>query len=128
MYLLKLTKDELKKFKIYHYPFENKENTKTVPPEYEYSEKSLKTFFPSIPTIYPSTYILKISVEIPKEGLNSEGIWIFSIAEKNNSSSEKQKCTIYYDELAEVFLQKSNSNNLFLLYCNSTTNAEVYIK
>ncbi|SPJ09269.1 conserved Plasmodium protein, unknown function, partial [Plasmodium sp. DRC-Itaito] len=125
MYLLKLTKDELKKFKIYHYPFENKENTKIVPPEYEYSEKSLKTFFPSIPTIYPSTYILKISVEISKEGLNSNGIWIFSIAEKNNSSSEKQKCTIYYDELAEVFLQKSNSNNLFLLYCNSTTNAEI---
>ncbi|SOV74636.1 conserved Plasmodium protein, unknown function [Plasmodium sp. gorilla clade G3] len=125
MYLLKLTKDELKKFKIYHYPFDNKENTKNVPPEYEYSEKSLKTFFPSIPTIYPSTYILKISVEISNEGLNSEGIWIFSIAEKNNSSSEKQKCTIYYDQLAEVFLQKSTSNNLFLLYCNSTTNAEI---
>ncbi|SOV21606.1 conserved Plasmodium protein, unknown function [Plasmodium sp. DRC-Itaito] len=125
MYLLKLTNDELKKFKIYHYPFENKENTKNVPPEYEYSEKSLKTFFSSIPTIYPSTYILKISVHISKEGLNSEGIWIFSIAEKNDSRSEKQKCTIYSDQLAEVFLQKSTSNNLFLLYCNSATNAEI---
>ncbi|CRH01038.1 conserved Plasmodium protein, unknown function [Plasmodium relictum] len=125
MYLIKLSTDELKKFKIYKYPFKNKENTKSVPPEYEYSEKSLKNFFSNEGVIYPSNYFLKISVEILKEGLNSEGAWIFSIAEKNSSNTGNQECTIYYDKLSEVFLQKSTYNNLFLLYCNSTTNAEI---
>ncbi|CRG93676.1 conserved Plasmodium protein, unknown function [Plasmodium gallinaceum] len=125
MYLLKLSTDELKKFKIYKYPFKNKENTKSVPPEYEYSEKSLKNFFSSEGVIYPSNYYLKISVEILKEGLNSEGAWIFSVGEKKNTNIGNQECTIYYDKLAEIFLQKCTSSNLFLLYCNSTTNAEI---
>lgn len=34
-----------------------------------------ESFFPSQGTIYPSDYSLKISVEVSKEGLDTEGIW-----------------------------------------------------
>ncbi|KAI4837397.1 hypothetical protein MKS88_003870 [Plasmodium brasilianum] len=125
MYLLKLTTDELKKFKIHRHPFKNKEITKTVPPEYDFSEKSLKNFFPIEGTIYPSNYLLKISVEISKEGLSPDGVWILSIAERNASNEGNQVCTIYSDKIAEIFLQQSAHSNLFLLYCSSATNAEL---
>ncbi|ANQ09011.1 Uncharacterized protein PCOAH_00036020 [Plasmodium coatneyi] len=125
MYLLKLSTEELKKFKIYRYPFENKEKPPPIPPTYEYSEHSLKNFFPSEGTIYPSNYFLKISVEVAKGGFSSDGIWIFALAEKNNSNTGNQECTIYSNELAEVFLPMVTHNDLFLLYCNSATNAEL---
>ncbi|KJP88960.1 hypothetical protein AK88_01454 [Plasmodium fragile] len=125
MYLLKLSTEELKKFKIYRYPFSNKEKPPPVPSPYEYSEQSLKNFFPSEATIYPSNYFLKISVEVAKGGFSSDGIWIFALAEKNNSSTGNQECTIYSNELANVFLPMVTHNDLFLLYCNSATNAEL---
>ncbi|GAB67450.1 hypothetical protein PCYB_114700 [Plasmodium cynomolgi strain B] len=125
MYLLKLSSEELKKFKIYRYPFANKEKPPPVPPQYEYSEESLKNFFPSEGTIYPSNYFLKISVEVAKGGFSSDGIWIFALAEKNNTRTGNQECTIYSNELAEVFLPMATHNDLFLLYCNSATNAEL---
>ncbi|EUD66363.1 hypothetical protein C922_03279 [Plasmodium inui San Antonio 1] len=125
MYLLKLSTDELKKFKIYRYPFEKKEKPPPVPPQYEYSEHSLKNFFPSDGTIHSSNYFLKISVEVARGGFSSDGIWIFAIAEKNNSSTGNQECTIYSNQLAEVFLPMVTHKDLFLLYCNSATNAEV---
>ncbi|EAA16334.1 hypothetical protein [Plasmodium yoelii yoelii] len=75
MYLLKLSKEELEMFNIYTYNFSNKDNNMTMSEKYEYSEKSLKTFFPNQETIYPSNYSLKISVEVSKEGLDTEGVW-----------------------------------------------------
>ncbi|GAW81925.1 hypothetical protein, conserved [Plasmodium gonderi] len=125
MYLLKLHTEELKKFKIYRYPFTNKQNPPEVPSQYEYSEKSLKNFFPSEGIIYASNYYLKFSVEINKNQFNSDDIWIFSISEKNKFNTGNQECVIYSGQLAEVFLPRATHNDTFLLYCNSTTNAEL---
>ncbi|ETB63372.1 hypothetical protein YYC_00167 [Plasmodium yoelii 17X] len=125
MYLLKLSKEELEMFNIYTYNFSNKDNNMTMSEKYEYSEKSLKNFFPNQETIYPSNYSLKISVEVSKEGLDTEGVWIFSIGEKNNSLDKIQECTIPSSTLSKLFFQKTASNNIFLLYCNSITSSEV---
>ncbi|CXH82169.1 conserved Plasmodium protein, unknown function [Plasmodium berghei] len=125
MYLIKLSKKELEMFNIYTYNFSNKDNNMTMPEKYEYSEKSLKSFFPSQGTIYPSDYSLKISVEVSKEGLDTEGIWIFSIGEKNDSIDKTQECTVPSSVLSQLFFQKTTSNNILLLYCNSITNSEI---
>ncbi|KMZ79507.1 hypothetical protein PVIIG_04765 [Plasmodium vivax India VII] len=125
MYLLKLSTEELTKFKIHRYPLSSKEKPPPVPPQYEYSEHSLKTFLPSEGTIHPSNYFLKISVEVAKGGFSSDGVWIFALAEKNSSSTGNQECTVYSSQLAEVFLPTATHNGLSLLYCNSATNAEL---
>ncbi|VEV54484.1 conserved Plasmodium protein, unknown function [Plasmodium vinckei vinckei] len=125
MYLLKLSKKELEMFNIYTYNFSNKDNNMIMPEKYEYSEKSLKSFFPSHGTIYPSDYSLKISVEVSKEGLDTDGIWIFAIGEKNYSIEKTQECTIPSSFLSQLFFQKTTSNNIFLLYCNSIASSEI---
>ncbi|SBS89956.1 conserved Plasmodium protein, unknown function [Plasmodium ovale curtisi] len=164
MYLLKLSTEDIKRFHIHRYPFQNKQRPSSVPLGYEYAEKSLSReenyqfryltfvvtpFLPPLSSfplsamiitytsyfienvlfgkgeIHPSSYLLKISVEVPKDGLSPEGTWIFAITEKRDSSSGTQECTVYSDDLAQLFLQFTTSTNSFLLYCTSATNGEL---